>query len=442
MNLKQLRQRLHDLKAEGRQAMDKLSMLEANENPSDVQLAEIVRLNARIDALHDEEIPVAQAELERAEAKLERERSFAALQAPDDARIEVNDPNPERTFGFHDIAEFALAVRNANPQAGGFYLDERLARYAAAPSGTMQESGATSGEGYMVPPEYREAILEVVNSDDLALLNMVDSEPTNSNSVELLADETTPWGSTGIQANWRSEKSQMTPDKLQTTPRQVRLYELYAFAVATDELLSDAPRLANRLINKAGLAIRWKADDAIMWGDGSGKPLGFMEAGALVTVAKETSQAAATVNATNVSKMYSRLMSGSLRRARWFINSDVLPQLMTMSIANEPVWFPDSRSFQDAPGGLLLGRPVIPTEHSETVGTVGDIVLIDPMGYYLSRKRSGVKFDTSIHLYFDYGLQAFRWTFRLGGQPYLSAPVSPARGSNSKSHFVALATRA
>lgn len=233
----------------------------------------------------------------------------------------------------------------------------------------------------------------------------------------------------------------MTPEKLRTTPRQVRLHELYVFAVSTDELMEDAPRLADRLTRKAGLAIQWKADDAIMWGDGVGMPLGFMESGALVTQAAENAQTAATVNATNVSKMYSRLIAGSMRRARWFINSDVLPQLMTMSIANEPVWFPDSRSFQDAPGGLLLGRPVIPTEHSQTVGTVGDILLIDPMGYYLARKRSGVKFDTSIHLYFDYGLQAFRWTFRLGGQPYLSAPISPAHGTNSKSHFIALAAR-
>jgi hypothetical protein len=38
-------------------------------------------------------------------------------------------------------------------------------------------------------------------------------------------------------------------------------------------------------------------------------------------------------------------------------------------------------------------------------------------------------------------LTAFRWLFRLGGQPFLSAPVTPAQGSNTRSHFIALAAR-
>ena len=82
------------------------------------------------------------------------------------------------------------------------------------------------------------------------------------------------------------------------------------------------------------------------------------------------------------------------------------------------------------------------SEHSKTLGDKGDIQLIDPMGYYGLKKAAGVRFATSIHLYFDYGLQAFRWTVRFGGQPHLKAPVSPANGTNTKSHFVTLAERA
>ena len=91
---------------------------------------------------------------------------------------------------------------------------------------------------------------------------------------------------------------------------------------------------------------------------------------------------------------------------------------------------------------VLLGRPIRFSEHCKTLGTVGDIQLVDPKGYYALTKAGGIKFASSIHLYFDYGLQAFRWTIRLGGQPHLAAPVSPANGSTTKSHFVALATRA
>ncbi len=47
----------------------------------------------------------------------------------------------------------------------------------------------------------------------------------------------------------------------------------------------------------------------------------------------------------------------------------------------------------------------------------------------------------SMHLWFDQGATAFRWTFRIGGQPWLSAPISRKNGSNTLSHFVALQTR-
>ena len=64
-----------------------------------------------------------------------------------------------------------------------------------------------------------------------------------------------------------------------------------------------------------------------------------------------------------------------------------------------------------------------------------------PGGYYSSVKSGGIKFAASMHLYFDYDIEAFRWTFRMGGQPYLSAPVSQAKGSQTLSHFITLAER-
>jgi HK97 family phage major capsid protein len=92
--------------------------------------------------------------------------------------------------------------------------------------------------------------------------------------------------------------------------------------------------------------------------------------------------------------------------------------------------------------GRLLGYPIMFTEHAQSLGTPGDITCMNLAGYYSATKaQGGVDFASSIHLYFDQGLTAFRWTFRLTGQPYLSQPVAPANGSNTKSHFVAMAAR-
>lgn len=342
----------------------------------------------------------------------------------------------EANGGFRNLADFAQAVRLANPAAGqGFRMDDRL----AAPANVHMEQGDAAGS-YLVPAEFRDQIVNLVfNSENDPVMDLIDPDVTSSNRVVGLGDETTPWGTSGIQAAWRSEGEQMLPSRTALTPRETKLGELYAFVLATEELLEDAPRVAQLLTVKAGAAIRWKAADAFMWGDGIEKPLGWLSAisGATIMVAKESGQATATINRQNVGKMFSRMIMPS--QAVWLANSDTLPQLMELqSTLGQPLWYPN---YQDAPGGTLLGRPIYFNEHSQTVGSYGDIQFVNPNGYEAFRKASGVSFADSIHLYFDYNIRAFRWVFRIGGQPVLRAPVSPARGATTKSHFVALQDR-
>jgi len=47
-----------------------------------------------------------------------------------------------------------------------------------------------------------------------------------------------------------------------------------------------------------------------------------------------------------------------------------------------------------------------------------------------------------MHVYFDQSLKTFRWRLRLDGKTILSKPVTPPKGSLTKSHFVTLAERA
>lgn len=390
-------------------------------------------INARLTALN--------GEISREERRRENERTVAAV--PDanmqaarrgvESVRERIDEDPKH--GFKNLAEFALAVKAAASPGGR--VDERLL-IGAAPT-NYHETGGASGEGYMVPPQMRNEIWEVVTGDD-SLLGAVETEPTSGNSVEFIKDETTPWGATGVQSYWRAEGAQMSASKLVTELETMRLHELYAFVLATGELLADAPRLNARLTRKSGLAIRYKLNEAIVNGTGAGQPLGWFTSGAKVSVAKESGQAAATVVAANVAKMYARVMNPGT--ATWYINQDVLPQLLTMTLGNNSVWTPPATGFQNAPGGFLFGRPVQFLENCQTLGTQGDIQLVNPKGYYAITKSSGIEFAESMHLFFDYNINAFRWIFRANGQPFLSAPVSPAKGTATRSHFVVLDTRA
>lgn len=337
--------------------------------------------------------------------------------------------------GFAHLAEFAQAVRLANPAAGGaFRMDDRL----AAPGNVHMENGDAAGS-YLVPAEFRQQIVNLVFDDgNDPIMDLIDPDPTASNRVVGLGDETTPWGNSGIVAAWRSEGEQMLPSRMALTPRETKLNELYAFVLATEELLEDAPRVATLLTSHAASAIRWKAADAFMWADGIEKPLGWMNSGATIAVAKDAGQTAATITPSNIARMWARMIMPS--QASWLVNSDVMPTLMDLkNSAGLPLWF---GNYQESPGGTLLGRPVVFNEHSRSVGQLGDIQFVNPNGYEAFRKQNGVSFADSIHLYFDYNIRAFRWVFRIGGQPVLSKPVQPANGGTTKSHFVALAERA
>lgn len=380
---------------------------------------------------HAEQLDTLAGDLLRLERLMAADREAVF----EDERPAVEAANGDRRCGFRDVGEFAVSVRHA---ILGGRPDARLARIQAAPSGYMSEGGS-AGEGYLVPPQFRQEIFEAIN-DVHDVVGMVDTEPTESNAVEMIADESTPWGATGVQAYWRVEAGQMTPSKQASAGRIVKLHELYAFVLATDELLSDAPRLADRLTRKAALAIRYKASDALVNADGVGKPLGWTKSNALVTVSKESGQAANTFVAANAAKMFARLIPSSLARAVWLVNPEVLPQLFTMTLGQNSIFVPPGVGFTQAPGGFLLGRPVIPCDYPAALSSAGDVQFVDPKGYYAPSK-SGVQFASSIHLYFDYGLQAFRWTFRIGGQPFLSAAISPAKGSATRSHFVTLEAR-
>lgn len=400
---------------------------------------------ARDDAIHAR-LEVVKSELARFERQREAERSATAVTdhnvaaAQRAGRTEVEGVRDLReddpTRGFAHVGEFARAVKAAYSPGGR--VDERL-RYGAAPTNYHYEVG--SDEGRMVPPAFRESIWNAVEGF-AGVWGDMNPEPTSRNAVEFLRDESTPWGAAGVQAGWRTESQQMMASKLKTDPSTLRLHELYAFVTATEELLQDAPRLNARLTDKAGQAIAWKITDAVVNGTGVGQPLGWFQSSALVTVAKTSGQAADTVTAKNVAAMYARMIDPS--NAIWYINQDVLPELLTMTLGDKPIWFPPNGNIQNAnaDGGFLFGRPVRLLEACQTLGDAGDIQFVNPRGYYALQRTNMPDFASSMHLYFDYNMTAFRWTFRFGGQPFLSAPVAPAKGNKTRSHFVTLAARA
>jgi HK97 family phage major capsid protein len=144
----------------------------------------------------------------------------------------------------------------------------------------------------------------------------------------------------------------------------------------------------------------------------------------------------------DVVNMWSRLYARSRKDAVWFINQDIEPDLYAMSLtigtAGVPVYMP-AGGLSGNQYATLYGRPVIATEYNASLGTVGDIVLAD-LGQYAMIRKGGLQSDSSIHVRFIYNESTFRWIYRTDGQPKWTTPVTPAKGSNTKSPFIVLAT--
>ena len=347
--------------------------------------------------------------------------------------ITVDDNFDQKRHGFRSIGEFAHHVREA--ALGRGRVDERLVRASASTVGTDQ-SGPDGG--FAVPPEFATEITRPALGED-SLLSLCDSLPVTGNSMTYPKDESTPWGSTGIYAGWEAEMAAIAQKKPAIGESTLRLKKLAVLVPATDELLADSPAMGAYLNAKMGEAVTWKVNDAIVNGNGVGMPLGILASGSLISVAKESGQAAATLLAGNVAKMYARVLNrGNLV---WLSNPDVFPQITMLSLNNNPIWVPASSGFREAPDGLLLGRRVIQTDACATVGSVGDLILCNMSGYRAITKAGGEEFASSVHLWFDQDLTAFRLTFRMDGQPILENAITPPRSTNKRSHFATTAAR-
>jgi HK97 family phage major capsid protein len=230
-----------------------------------------------------------------------------------------------------------------------------------------------------------------------------------------------------------------------------RLHKLTALVPMTDELLEDAPALTSWINRKAPEKIDFKVSDAIINGTGAGMPLGILNSGCLITQAAEGSQAVDTILAMNIFKMYSRMYAPYRGGAVWLIHQDVEPQLFSMTVpvknvagtenvGGSVVYVPPG-GINGSPYATLMGRPVIPSQSCGTIGDLGDIIFAALPQYWATTKAGGVRSESSIHLFFDYGVTAFRFTFRMGGQPWFKTTIAPKNGSNTLGAFVTLAAR-
>jgi len=344
--------------------------------------------------------------------------------------------------GFKNFGEFAMTVRAAGGSAPSQDAAQRLQNALT----TYANEGTGADGGFLVPPDFRRDIATKIMGEE-SLISRTDRLTTSSNAIVIPTDETTPWGTSGVQAYWEQEAGQKTQSKPVFGQNSLRLNKLIALVPVTDEMLQDAPQIDGYLRRKVPEVMTSKLNTAIVFGTGAGQPLGMLNNPAMISVAKETSQAADSILFANIIAMYSRMAASSLPKSIWLINQSIIPQLLLMRFDVDaatpiPVYLPATGA-AGSPYGTLMGRPILPLESMAALGDLGDIALVDPSQYLTVTKGQDIQTDVSIHLFFDYDVTAFRFVFRVTGQPWWKSAITPlASGAPTLGHFITLAERA
>lgn len=334
---------------------------------------------------------------------------------------------------------FGLIWHNANRDASA---QTKLHKIRNAFSST---EGA--GGGFLIPEVLRSEVLRQ-SLETSVVRPRARIVPMESLRVSFPAIDSTSNASSvhgGIVSYWEEEGANHTDSAPEFQAITLQARKLVTYTTVPNELMSDSPAALNMFISELfPEALSFDEDDALLGGNGVGKPLGVLHSdnNGIITVAAEAGQAAGTIYWENIIKMYSRMLPQSIGRAVWVVSTDVFPELATMALnvgtGGVPVWLPDGTG---APTLTLLGRPVIVTEKTPAaLGTQGDISFVD-FGFYLVGDRQMMSASSSEHVAFNSDKTAFKIVSRVDGRPWLQNAITPRNGADTLSPYVQLATR-
>jgi HK97 family phage major capsid protein len=342
--------------------------------------------------------------------------------------------------GFRSGKDFFLSVMRARSGR----VNDNL-KSLVVPAGFQSAAGSDEQGIYSDPfggffvPRAMESGVRTVGFDLDPLAGLTQKVPMSSPKVGINArvDKNHATSVTGgLVVYRRAETGTVTASRMQFEQITLDANSLMGVAYVTEELLRASPESFVAMLDRgfrdefAAKAMAERLD-----GNGAGQPVGVNNAACKIDVDKETNQPAATIVWANLVKMRARCWGyGS---AVWVANPDTLPALLSITQPGSTI----PLFTQDAQGvDRIFGRPVIFTEFAKTLGTAGDILLLN-LGEYLEGEYAGIEGASSVHVRFAENEQAFRFTKMNAGAPWWASVLTPRNGA-TMSPIVRLAQRA
>lgn len=338
-------------------------------------------------------------------------------------------------IGFSNLGDFTRTVMNK-----GKIGDPRLTK--AIEVMNAYSSTDPSAGGFLIPETFRSEIYDTVLEQSVVRPRASVISLTGPQSIPFV-DQTTHVGSVFGGMSFSRVKESGTVTATEAKFGRVRLdpSKMMGTARVPNELWSDAAALSTWLMAALPRGIAFFEDIDFLTGDGANEPLGVQNSPAVITITKETGQAANTIVIENILKIYAQTLPQSLNSAVWLASPSTFPQLMTMSVpvgtGGAPV---NLVNINAAPNMTLLGRPLILTEKVPALSSAGDIGLYD-LGFYLIGDRQAASVESSEHSRFANDETELRCIVRNDGRPWIQSALTPANGGSTLSPFVILGAR-
>lgn len=319
--------------------------------------------------------------------------------------------------------------------------DKRLTSLKGVASGLNEQ--VPSEGGYLLAPTIAAGIRERMYSVGEVLGRVaVDNIGPNSNGMvyNLIDESSRAVGSAygGVRGYWLAEAGTKTASKPAFRQVELKLKKIAALCYASDELLADTTALESWLGRTVPEVLRFQVEDAIVNGDGVGKPLGIMSSPCLIQPVRIDAN---EIDATDIANLWKRRWTG-VNDYVWLVSPSIFGQLINMVVGNFPVLMPAFSNVGAAaasPFPTIYGRPVLESEYCAQLGTTGDIILAS-LSQYQTIQKGGVESASSIHVQFLTDETAFRFVYRIDGAPLWDSALTPLRATDTVSPFVALAT--
>jgi HK97 family phage major capsid protein len=343
---------------------------------------------------------------------------------------------------FGSIGEYLQAIREeARPSSvsNRKELLQKLENVRSFQNSFGSEDPA--GGGFLIPEIMRSELLQLA-LEEAIVRSRATVIPMSTLRVPIpTVDDTSHTTSLfgGVSFYWTEESAALAESQAKFGRVVLDAKKLTGFFKVPNELLADAPAFSGWFDTRIPAGLAWTEDLAFMTETGAGTPEGFIGSPAYVSVTRTTAN---LIKYADLVGMYARMLPTSLTNTVWIADIATFPQLaqMTLSSGSSPgIWMGGwaSKDASDTPPITIFGRPVMFTEKVPTLGTPGDISLVD-LSYYLIGDRQSVAVAASDQYAFANDQTAYRIIERVDGRPWLQSPLTPHNGGPTLSAFVGL----